>query len=196
MEVPRAVATVAAMDERGNATQQPDPDRGMPVGRDAAWPPSRGASGLVTDSRLDELAATEARVRYRIAGMTPIAPDPLIARSLLPGEAVLAAHRAILADSRAFPEASVPADGVSGRLYLTRTRLVFIGGLVVAFSLLDVEEADLSGEHLLLVLRDGVGLLLAVDQPRLLRVQIAAARAAARPPTAATPAAASLAGQP
>jgi hypothetical protein len=73
-------------------------------------------------------------------------------------------------------------------------RLIFVGGVVVAFSLIDVEEADLAAEHLLLVLRDGVGLLLAVDRPRLVRVQIAAARAAARPSTPATPAAGSPAG--
>jgi len=194
MEAPLAVARVAAMEERGDVTRQPEADPGAPVGGDDAWPPSRGTSRLVTDARLDELAATEARVRYRTAGMAPIAPDPVIARSLLPGECVLAAHHAILADSRAFPEAWVPAEGVPGELYLTTMRLIFVGGVVVAFSLIDVEEADLAAEHLLLVLRDGVGLLLAVDRPRLVRVQIAAARAAARPSTPATPAAGSPAG--
>jgi hypothetical protein len=146
---------------------------------------SRGGDG----ARLDELAATEARHRYRREGLSPIEPDSVIARSLTPGEMLFAVHRALLADSRAFPEASVPADGVPGDLYLTSARLVFVGGVVVAFDLDDIEEADLAGPHLLLVLRDGVGLRLGVDRPRLLRVQIAAARAATRATSGAASAA-------
>jgi hypothetical protein len=50
----------------------------------------------------------------------------------------------------------------------------------LAIALEEIEEVGLSGERLLLVLRDGKGVWLEAPQPRLLRVEIAAARAAAR----------------
>ncbi len=129
---------------------------------------------------IDESAAAAARVRYRTEGVVPVAPDARIEHLLEPGESLLAVHAAIVADSRAAADGSSVPPGVSGDLYLTSDRLVFAGGVLVAYALGDVEEAVVAGEHVLLVMRDGVGLRVAVDEPRLLRVQIAAARAARR----------------
>ena len=70
--------------------------------------------------------------------------------------------------------------GLAGDLYVTSRRLVLVGRYTLSFDLADIEEAMLSGERLLFVLRDGQGASLDVDRPRLLRVELAAARAAAR----------------
>ena len=45
---------------------------------------------------------------------------------------------------------------------------------MVSVSLTDVQESSLAGERLLLTLRDGEGLTLDVDKPRLLRAEMAA----------------------
>jgi hypothetical protein len=46
--------------------------------------------------------------------------------------------------------------------------------VVLSVSLVDVMESSLAGERLLLALRNGEGLTLDVDQPRLLRAEMAA----------------------
>ena len=66
------------------------------------------------------------------------------------------------------------AIGYGGTLYLTSRRLVHLGQVVVSVSLADLEESSLAGERLLLTLRDGEGLAVDVDQPRLLRAEMAA----------------------
>jgi len=71
-----------------------------------------------------------------------------------------------------------PAGGLSGDLYVTSRRLLLIGRQVLAFDLDDIEDATLSGERIQLLLRDGVGVTVDADGPRLLRVQISTARAA------------------
>ena len=70
--------------------------------------------------------------------------------------------------------------GLTGDLYLTSRRLVLVGRYTLSFDLEAIEEAMLSGEQLLLVMRDGEGASLGVTQPRLMRVEIAATRLAAR----------------
>jgi hypothetical protein len=65
-------------------------------------------------------------------------------------------------------------------VYVTTRRLVLVGPGIQSFDLATVDEATVSRERLLLVLGDGVGLVLEVGRPRLLRVEIAAARAARR----------------
>jgi hypothetical protein len=138
------------------------------------------ASETVGDPELDEVAATEARARYRAAGMTPLDSDARIAPLIRPGEQVLAVHHGVRAESRAIPEGSEEPIRLAGDLYLTSARLVLVDGVELSFGLDRIEEAVLSGEHLLLVMQDGAGLSIAADQPRLLRVQISAARSALR----------------
>ena len=70
--------------------------------------------------------------------------------------------------------------GLRGDLYLTSVRLMLLGRHEVGFDLDGIDEVMVCGEQLLLVMRDGTGIALDVELPRLLRVEIAAARAAAR----------------
>ena len=68
-----------------------------------------------------------------------------------------------------------------GSLYLTSQRLVHVGEASREVSLDAIQETAVSLERLLLLdLTDGSDLAIEVDQPRLLRVQLAAARANAR----------------
>jgi hypothetical protein len=68
-----------------------------------------------------------------------------------------------------------------GTLYLTSQRLLHKGQSVREVELADITETGVALERLLLVdLADGSDLAIEIDQPRLLRVQLAAARAAAR----------------
>ena len=150
-----------------------------PAGAGPVPAPAR-ARGADPDDGPDETAADAARARYRAEGVVAVAPDSRIQHLLAPGEALLAVHVAVVADSRAADDGSGIPPGVAGALYLTTERLVFAGGVFVAYPLGDVVEAVGAGEEVLLVMRDGVGLRVAVDEPRLLRVQIAAARAARR----------------
>jgi hypothetical protein len=57
---------------------------------------------------------------------------------------------------------------------------VLVGRLTVAIDLDEIEDAVVSGERILLVMGDGRGATLDVARPRLLRVEIATARAFAR----------------
>ena len=70
--------------------------------------------------------------------------------------------------------------GAAGDLYLTTRRLVLRSRPALSFELRDIDEVGVSGERLLLVMRDGTAVSLDVAQPRLLRVEIGNARALAR----------------
>ena len=112
--------------------------------------------------------------------MEALEPDARVAPLLTPDEHVLAVRRSVMLDRRQPQAGSDAPSGLAGDLYVTSRRLVLVGRLTLSFDLDEIEEAMLSGERLLLVLRDGQGASLAVAQPRLLRVEIAAARASAR----------------
>ena len=133
-----------------------------PALRDAATAAARAAD--------DEEAAAAARDRFRVAPIPAIEADGDVRTHLDRDERVHALRRhAIL---------SVPggdnALGYGGTLYLTSRRLVHLGQVVVSVGLVDIEESSLAGERLLLTLRNGEGLRLDVDQPRLLRAEMAA----------------------
>ena len=89
-------------------------------------------------------------------------------------------RRSALFDRRQPVIGSDVPTGLGGDLYLTTLRLILAGRLTLAFELDEIEDVMLSGERLLLVMKGGQGLSLDVGQPRLLRVEIAAARASAR----------------
>ena len=63
---------------------------------------------------------------------------------------------------------------------MTSRRLILLGRMPLVIAYEEIKEVGLAGERLLFVLRDGKGVWLEAPQPRLLRVEIAAARAAAR----------------
>ena len=133
-----------------------------PALRDAAAAGARAAA--------DQAAADAARERFRESSVPTIEPDERIASYLLPSEKLHdLRRRAILrtpGDDRAL--------GYGGTLYLTSRRLVHLGQVVVTVQLTDILETSLAGERLLLTLRDGEGLTLDLDSPRLLRAEMAA----------------------
>ena len=130
------------------------------------------------DAADDEASANEARLRYRRRGVEWLDPDERIGPVLEPGERLLAVRRSVVV-CRNDTLASV-APPVVVDLYVTSRRLALAGTDMIFFDLTALDEAVVSQERLLIVLRDGVGLDLEVAQPRLLRVDIAAARAARR----------------
>jgi hypothetical protein len=143
-------------------------------------PALRDAVEILARARADEAAADEARERYRIQAMPALEPDARIARLLALDEHVVAVRRSAMLDRRQPVTGSHVPAGVGGDLYVTSRRLVLVGRLTLSFDLLEIDDATLSGERLLLIVRDGAGLSLDVERPRLLRVEIAAARALAR----------------
>ncbi|MGZ6299308.1 MAG: hypothetical protein ACXWMN_02295 [Candidatus Limnocylindria bacterium] len=162
-------------------------DRGRTTSADDAGPPPpdvdqvalRDASAIAERIAADDASADEARQRYREVGIAPLEPDERLAALLGPDEHSLAVRRSVALDRRQPPPSPEPA-GLAGDLYLTSRRLVLLGHHNLEIDLEEIEEAALSGETLLLALRDGTGVTLQVTQPRLLRVQIAAARSAIR----------------
>ena len=127
----------------------------------------------------DEAAAAEARLRYRSQPMVELEPPPAIALLLRPGEALLAIRLAARCERRQDPS-RMSGTGLRGDLYLTSVRLMLLSRHEVGFDLDGIDEVMVCGERLLLVMRDGTGIALDVELPRHLRVEIAAARAAAR----------------
>ena len=93
-------------------------------------------------------------------------------------EDLVAVRRAVAVERRR-PCPDEPT-GVGGDLYVTTRRLLHLGRMSLAYDLEEIREAVVAGDQLLLVLDDGMGLSIAVDDPSLLRVEIAAARRAAR----------------
>jgi hypothetical protein len=149
------------------------------AGGDGA-PALRDAAQILADAEVDEAASDQARERYRTQPMATLEPDPRIAPLLAPGERVVAVRRSAVLDRRQPVLGSDAPTGLTGDLYLTSRRLVLVGRYTLSFDLEAIEEAMLSGEQLLLVMRDGEGASLGVTQPRLMRVEIAATRLAAR----------------
>ncbi len=127
----------------------------------------------------DESAAEEARSRYRGQPMVELEPDDAITRRLRPGEVLLAIRRAIRWERRQDPS-RLEGPGLRGDLYLTSARLELLGEVETGIALDDIDDVLVCGERLLLVTRGGAGITLDAESPRLLRVEIAAARAAAR----------------
>jgi hypothetical protein len=141
---------------------------------------ARDAAEIVARVAADEDAARRARERYCKAPMVPLAPDARVAAWLAPGEVLLAIRESVLFERREPLGGSADPRGVGGTLFLTSRRLVLVGRVQLVIGLEEIAEAVMSGERLLLVLRDGLGIALEASRPRLLRVEIAAARVAHR----------------
>ena len=150
-------------------TAAPRSDRACPGG--IPPPPDRAALRAA-----DEASADDARRRLRERGIVPIEPDERIGVMLEPGELVVTTRRAALLDRR--QSRPIDAPGLGGDLYVTTRRLVHLGRRPVVYDLDEIDEAIVVGDRLVLVVDDGLGVAIAVDDPRVLRVEIAAARAA------------------
>lgn len=155
-------------------------DRAPDITRTGGEPAVRDASEVLARVAEDEAAADAARERYRNQPMTAIRPDPRVAARLAPGEVVFATRMPAILDRREpRPDTGAPT-GLAGELYVTSRRLILLGRVRLSIDLDAIDEAVMSGERLLLALRDGRGVAIAAARPRLLRVEIAAARAAVR----------------
>ena len=169
----RRAAYSASMDQTGRPADQID----LSESESGAL---ADAAEIVARAATDEAAADEARARFRREGPPNLPPDERIAPLLESGERLVAVRHAALLDRREPAPGERRMVGAAGDLYVTSQRIVLVGRLTLAVALEAIEDAVLSGDRLLLVLREGRGITLQVGQPRLLCVEIAAARAAFR----------------
>src|SRR4051794_2024419 len=143
-------------------------------------PGIRDAEAILERARDDERAAFDARTRYRNEGLPSMDPDDSIAAFLRPDESVVVVRPSSVISRH------LRGDGIedfAGRLYLTSRRLLLLGKATLEVDLGEIDELALAGERLLITLDDGTGLSIDAVQPRLLRVQIAAALTAGREPS-------------
>jgi len=123
----------------------------------------------------DEAAADAERARLAANALPDVSDGAVGTLELRAGEIVHAIRQVALLEGTS---GQTPSGGT---LYLTSQRLVHAGQATREVELTDIAEIAVALERLLLVdLADGSDLAIEVDQPRLLRVQLAAARAAAR----------------
>ena len=127
----------------------------------------------------DEAAADVARSALRVAGAIPIEPDAPIAVMLAPGERVLAVRHAARVELLARTAIDEDERAGPGDLYLTDRRLIVVAQ-PLNIPLEDILEVGvLDGQLLLLTERCG-GVRIHVEDPRVLRVELAAARTSFR----------------
>ncbi|HET9540586.1 MAG TPA: hypothetical protein VFQ46_08295 [Candidatus Limnocylindria bacterium] len=135
----------------------------------------RDAAAIAQRVSADEQAADAERARLVDGELPDLGSEVRGALQLTDGELVHAIRHTALLDEG---DAAMPRGG---DLYLTSRRMVHVGASSREISLDAIQESAVSLERLLLLdLTDGSDLAIEVDQPRLLRVQLAAARANAR----------------
>jgi len=141
----------------------------------AAMPAAlRDAHAIAERVSADEVAADAERTRLSTEPLPHLGAVQERA-GLRPGENVHAIREVALLEDGA---GTLPQGGT---LYLTSERLVHAGQRLREVALDQIVETSVALERLLLIdLADGSDLAIEVDQPRLLRVQLAAARVAAR----------------
>jgi hypothetical protein len=138
-------------------------------------PAIRDARSIAARIAADEAAADEARQAYQAGGLPAIAPDDAGKAILRPSEFLHSVHANALLEETGNGAGQLRG----GALYLTSERLIHAGAKTIEVPLAEIEEMAVALERLVLIrLRDGSDLAVEVDQPRLLRVQIAAAIAA------------------
>lgn len=148
-----------------------------PAHRETQSDALRDAQAIVERAEADEREADAARRRYREVGLPRLDPDADISAELRPDESVIEVRPAASIGRHVVAH---DVEALAGRLYLTTARLILRGRAALQVELGEVEELALAGERLLVTLTDGTGLDIDAGAPRLLRVQVAAARAAAR----------------
>lgn len=164
-----------------NTTPASDPASDDATGTRADPTSVRDAQRIAERIARDETLADEARERYRTDGLPQLEPSALLGL-LNPGERLHAVHRmAMLEIGWRGTTGADPNLPHGGTLYVTSQRLVHRGSEDGTWSFGDIDEMAIALERLLLVrMRDGSDIAIEVDQPRLLRVQLAAALAASR----------------
>jgi hypothetical protein len=153
-----------------------EPDAALTTADGAAI---RDAQSIAARIAADEAAADAAREQLATGGMPAIEPVTGFARVAKSGE-VLHAVRYNAMLERA-PTVGDAEELRGGTAYLTSSRLLHVGAQMMDVPLSEIDEMVVVLERLVLIrLRDGSDMAIEVDQPRLLRVQIAAAIVAAR----------------
>lgn len=137
----------------------------------------RGADAIVDRAMEDERAALELRHRLRTEPLTTVAPDDRVGYLLDTGERTIAVREAVVVERHAASDAGTPRIV---RLYVTTARLILVGDVPWSIPLDQIDELSVAGEQILITLVDGEGICLDAGPPRLLRVQIASARAGIR----------------
>ena len=137
----------------------------------------RDADAILDRATQDERAALELRRRLRTEPLTTIAPDAHVGDLLDAGERVIAVREAVVVERHPASAAETPRIV---RLYVTTARLILVGDAPWSIPLDQIDELSVAGEQILITLVDGEGIRLDAGPPRLLRVQIAAARAGIR----------------
>lgn len=161
--------------------QAPSPEQ-APAHRSADAAPTDAVPAALRDAQqvaarisADEAAADDERARLA-QDRLPTLSDGIEQRIQLGADEVVHAIRQV-----ALLESADGAMPQGGTLYLTSHRLIHAGQGLHEVELSAIAETAVALERLLLVdLADGSDLAFEIDQPRLLRVQLAAARAAAR----------------
>ena len=140
-------------------------------------PAVRDAAEIAARIEADEAAAARARDEYRIQGLPELETDA--AAGLRPDEQLHAMRgTAVVERSSISGETNGPSVG---GLWVTSLRLICATAEPMSIALEDVDEMTIAMGRLLLVrLADGSSLTIETDQPRLLRVQLAAAIEARR----------------
>ncbi len=133
----------------------------------------------------DEATADEARRRLRENGIVSIEPDERIRVMLAPGEVVAAVRHSVWLERR--KETTKHDRRTVGDLYVTTRRLVYLGRERVEYPLNEIHDAVEAEGSLRLIVGEGRGVEIQVPDPRLLRVEIAAVREAARAAVAEAP---------
>ncbi len=167
-------AHTRGVDRRARRRSRPAP----PFRRDIGGPARSAARAT------DEASADEARQRLREQGIVPIEPDERIGVLLCSDERVVAVRRAVSLERRTGWRE--PGGGLNGDFYVTTQRLIHLARVQVTYALGEVREAVVAGGALRLVVGESRGVEIDVGDPSSLRVEIAAAREAAR--AAAAPA--------
>jgi hypothetical protein len=142
-----------------------------------ADPALRDAQAIAERVAADEAAADAERERLTREPLPEVAAEgPMTPGGFEPSERLHAVRHSALIEGGTH---DIP---VGGTLFLTSTRLLHAGVAgSVSVPLAAIADMAVAMERVLLVgLTDGSDLAIEVDQPRLLRVQVAAARAAAR----------------
>ncbi len=137
--------------------------------------PRRVAVGPNADADAeDEALAAAARARYLTDGIESIEPDNAMRSALRGGEQLLALREMASIDA---PPHGGPSP-LSGRLALTNERLVIVDGLAITVATLEeLDDVTLIADRLQVMLASGTGFTIEAQSPRLLRVQLAEARA-------------------
>ncbi len=122
----------------------------------------------------DEALARAARRRYRTYGIASIEPGHGMRLALMGDEQLVA----VRAEASIQDDPKASSSPLHGWLAITTKRMMIIAGHPVTVASLDeLDDVTLTTDRLLVTLKTGSGFAVKACHPRLLRVQLAEARA-------------------